>query len=204
MSLLGDLLEGTLLYDAQGHAHVQPLLRRGDTLRVPPGLSYVIGEFSTLLVRFGAAGATVSALLLEPWAGAMVMGAFLAGHPVGVWWLSRRLQRAAPRDLGTRAERLLRLAHSRGEARIVGKLTWAALLLAAALGLFGWGHVLPGLVAALFGAAMAVRNLALLRSLRAGAQTQTRVPSGGNAGRGGSAPRGRKRQRTRRRPRARR
>jgi hypothetical protein len=207
VSLAGDLLEGTLLYDAQGNAYVQPLLRPGETLRVPPGQCDAIHDASIRLKVVSWAAAVVSGMWLEPRAGAaaaiLVMAVLLAGHPAGMWWLSRRLQRADARRLGTPAQRLRRLAQDRGERRILGKLTWAAFLLTVALALFGVGIGSLAMVAALFGAATAIQNVVLLRHLRAHARAKTRVPSGGNAGHGhGAARRRRKPQGTRRRPRA--
>lgn len=49
MSLAGDLLEGTLLYDARGEAYVQPLLSGGRTFRVPVARRSAITHFVSVL-----------------------------------------------------------------------------------------------------------------------------------------------------------
>ncbi|HEU4558716.1 MAG TPA: hypothetical protein VFS20_12740 [Longimicrobium sp.] len=175
MSIVGDLLEGTLLYDARGNAYAQPLLARGKTFRVPPDRQNVVGVFVGLLKGLGWTAALLSMLVFGPGWGITALAALLALHPASVWLFARRFQPADAADLGTRAERLLRLAHNRGERQILANLSQAALMLALGLACLGWGYVYAGILAAGFGAALALQNLPLLRLLRSTTQTQTRA-----------------------------
>lgn len=176
MSIAGDLLEGTLLYDAHGDAYVQPLLARGKTFRVPPDRQNVVGVFVGVLKGLGWTAALLSVLVFGPGWGIAALAALLALHPASVWLFARRFQPADPADLGTRSERLLRLARNRGERQILANLSEAALMLAVALACPGWGYVYASALFAGLGAALALQNLPLLRLLRSATQTQTRVP----------------------------
>ena len=107
------------------------------------------------------------------------MALLLAFHPAGVWLFKRGLHPTDTADLGTRAERLLRLARRRGERHILGRLNNATFMIAISLVLFGLGgHAAPwlGLAAVVYGAVLAIQNVPLLRALRSAAQTQIRVP----------------------------